>query len=146
MLNRIVLLGRLTADPETKQTPNGVSVATFTIAVDRNFTAKGQEKQTDFIPCVAWRATADFIGKYFQKGSLIAVDGSLQTRKFTDKQGNNRTAYEVIVDQVSFAGSKQDGGQPAPQQRPVAQQPQRSNSIDVDFGDFEEVDPFGLPF
>lgn len=146
MLNRIVLLGRLTADPETKQTPNGVSVATFTIAVDRSFTAKGQEKQTDFIPVVAWRATADFIGKYFQKGSLIAIDGSLQTRKFTDKQGNNRTAFEVIVDQVSFAGSKQEGGQAAPQQRPVAQQPQRSNSFDVDFGDFDEIDGEGLPF
>ena len=146
MLNRIVLLGRLTADPEIKTTPNGVSVATFTVAVDRSFTAKGQEKQTDFIPVVAWRATADFIGKYFQKGSLIAVDGSLQTRKFTDKQGNNRTAFEVIVDQVSFAGSKNDSSA-APTQRPAAQQPQqRSNNIDVDFGDFEEVDSFGLPF
>ena len=145
MLNRIVLLGRLTADPETKQTPNGVSVATFTIAVDRSFTAKGQEKQTDFIPCVAWRATADFIGKYFQKGSLIAIDGSLQTRKFTDKQGNNRTAYEVIVDQVSFAGSKTDSNA-APTQRPAVQQPQRSSSFDMgDFGDFEEVEE-GLPF
>ena len=138
MINRIVIMGRLTADPEYKQTPNGTAVVTFSVAVDRNYTAKGQEKQTDFIPCVAWRNTADFIRRYFAKGNMIALDGSLQTRKYTDKQGNNRSVFEVLVDQVSFAGSKSDS-------TPTAADPQKGN--DFDFGDFEEIgEDEGLPF
>lgn len=104
-LNHIVLLGRLTSDPEIKTTQSGLSVTSFSIACDRSY---GKDKQTDFIPCTAWRQTAEFIGKYFSKGSLIAVEGSLQSRKYTDKDGKNHIAYEVLVDRVHFAGSKSD--------------------------------------
>ncbi|MBO5990939.1 MAG: single-stranded DNA-binding protein [Lentisphaeria bacterium] len=105
-MNRVILMGRLTADPELRQTPSGISVATFTVAVDRRYQAKGQERESDFIPCVAWRQTGEFISQYFQKGRMIAVEGNLQTRKYEDKNGNKRTAYEVIVDQAYFADSK----------------------------------------
>ena len=109
MMNHISLMGRLVADPDLKTTQNGNSVASFRIAVDRNYTPQGQEKQADFIPCVAWRHTAEFISKYFSKGRMIALEGSLQSRNYEDKQGQKRTAYEVIVDQAYFADSKQDG-------------------------------------
>lgn len=109
MLNRVVLMGRITRDVELKTLSSGVTVASFTVAVDRNYTPKGQEKQTDFINCVAWRQTAEFIGKYFGKGSMIAVDGTLQTRKYQDKNGANHTATEVVVDNASFTGEKRDG-------------------------------------
>lgn len=109
MLNRVILMGRITHDVELKTLSSGVSVASFTVAVDRNYTPKGQEKQTDFINCVAWRQTAEFIGKYFGKGSMIAVEGTLQTRKYQDKTGANRTATEVVVDNASFTGEKRDG-------------------------------------
>lgn len=106
MLNVVALMGRLTADPELRATPAGVSVTSFTIAVDRSFVKQGEERQADFINCVAWRGTADFVAKYFQKGSPIAVDGSIQTRRYQDKNGNNRTAVEIVVDHVHFAGNK----------------------------------------
>lgn len=109
MMNHISLMGRLVADPELKTTQNGNSVASFRIAVDRNYTPQGQEKQADFIQCVAWRHTAEFISKYFAKGRMIALEGSLQTRNYEDKQGQKRTAYEVIVEQAYFADSKQEG-------------------------------------
>ena len=109
MLNRIILMGRLVADPELKSTQSGISVATFRIAVERNYTPQGQEKQADFISCVAWRQTAEFISKYFAKGRMIALEGSLQSRNYEDKQGQKRTAYEVIVDQAYFADSKPAG-------------------------------------
>ena len=108
MLNHIDLMGRLVADPELKTTQNGIAVTSFRIAVDRNYTPQGQEKQADFINCVAWRQTAEFIGKYFAKGRMIALEGSLQSRSYEDKQGQKRTAYEVIVDHAYFADSKQD--------------------------------------
>lgn len=107
MLNVVALMGRLTADPELRATPAGVSVTSFTIAVDRSFVKQGEERQADFINCVAWRGAADFVAKYFQKGSLIAVDGSIQTRRYQDKEGHNRTAFEVVVDNAHFAGSKE---------------------------------------
>lgn len=113
MLNIVALMGRLTADPELRTTPAGVSVASFTIAVDRSFVKQGEERQADFISCVAWRGTADFIAKYFQKGSLIAVDGSIQTRRYQDKDGHNRTTFEVVVDNAHFAGSKEKAEKPA---------------------------------
>ena len=110
MLNRIILMGRLVADPELRQTPNGVSVASFRIAVDRNYQSKETgERQADFISCVAWRQTGEFISRYFQKGRMIALEGSLQTRNYEDKTGAKRTAYEVIVDQAYFADSKPAG-------------------------------------
>lgn len=109
-MNTICLMGRLTAEPELKTTQNGVSVTSFTLAVDRAYTPKDQERQADFIPCVAWRQTAEFVTRYFRKGQRMALEGSLQSRKYTDKEGNNRTAFEVVADHVFFAESKQDSG------------------------------------
>lgn len=100
MLNKVILLGRLTADPELRSTQNGTSVTQFTLAVDRNY----QKEQTDFINCVAWKKIAEFISRNFSKGRMIAVEGSLQTRNYEDKQGNKRTATEVIVSNASFTG------------------------------------------
>ena len=110
MLNSIIIMGRLTADPELRTTSSGLSVSSFTVAVDRGYVKPGEEKKTDFIPVVAWRSTADFVSKYFRKGSMIAVQGSLQTRNYEDKNGNKRTAFEIIADQVSFCGSKAESG------------------------------------
>ena len=108
MFNLVVLTGRLTADPELKTTPNGISVTTFSIAVNRNYRA-GEEQQTDFINIVAWRQRAEFITKYFKKGSLIGIEGSIQTRRYQDKNGNNRTIFEVVVNNAQFVESKRDG-------------------------------------
>lgn len=106
-MNKVILGGRLTADCELKQTPQGVSVATFTIAVNRR-TSKEQEQQADFINCVAWRNTAEFISKYFKKGSSISIVGSIQTRSWTDNNGNNRYATEVKADEAYFVDGKND--------------------------------------
>ncbi len=110
MLNSIIIMGRLTADPELRTTSSGLSVSSFSVAVDRNFVRAGEEKKTDFINVVAWRQQADFVTKYFRKGSMIAVQGSLQTRNFEDKNGNKRVAYEIVADQISFCGSKAESG------------------------------------
>ena len=106
MLNNVVLMGRLTGDPELKTTQNNISVTTFCIAVDRRFKSNEGAKLTDFINCVAWRNTADFITRYFKKGDMIAVTGEIQTRSYTDKDGNKRTAVEVVIDEASFCGGK----------------------------------------
>lgn len=106
-MNVAILMGRLTDTPELRKTANGISVTSFSIAINRNFKS-GDERQTDFINCVAWRQTAEFIANYFTKGAMIAVEGSIQTRKYTDKDGNNRTATEVVVNQAHFTGSKRD--------------------------------------
>ena len=109
MLNHITLMGRLTRDPELRRTGSGVAVASFTIACDRDFTDKQSgEKKTDFIECVAWRGTGEFISKYFAKGRMIVVDGRLEIREWTDKDGNKRRNAEVIVDNAYFADSKRD--------------------------------------
>ena len=110
MLNSIIIMGRLTADPELRSTSSGLSVSSFTVAVDRNYVRAGEEKKTDFINVVAWRQQADFVSKYFRKGSMIAVQGSLQTRNYEDKNGNKRVAYEIVADQISFCGSKSESG------------------------------------
>ncbi len=107
-MNVICLMGRLTADPELRHTPSQVAVTTFSLAVDRAYQPKGQERQTDFINVVAWRGTAEFVCNYFRKGQRMALQGSLQSRNYTDKDGNKRTAYEVIADNVFFAESKRD--------------------------------------
>lgn len=109
MLNVVALMGRLVRDPELKTTQSGNSVCTFSIACDRSYTAKDEERKADFFTITAWRQTAEFICKYFQKGSLIAIEGSLQTRQYQDKNCNNRTATEVLASRVSFAGSKASG-------------------------------------
>ena len=106
-MNIICIMGRLTSAPEIKKTTSGVSVCSVSIAVDRDYKVNG-EKATDFIPCVFWRGTAEFVGKYFKKGDMIAVVGSLESRKYTDKDGNNRTVWEVKADKVSFCGGKKE--------------------------------------
>ena len=132
-MNNINLMGRLTFKPELKVTPSGVNVCRFQIAVDRKYTPKGEEKKTDFIDCVAWRQTADFLCKYFHKGNKIAVDGSLQTRNYKDKDGNNRKACEVNVENIYFCGGKA---------------PSEEKANGSDNADFEEinVDDDDLPF
>lgn len=106
MLNQVALMGRITQDLQLRQTPNGVPVVTFTVAVDRNYVRHGEERQTDFIPCVAWRQTAEFICKHFAKGRMIAVTGKNRTRSYTDKNDVKRSVMEVFVDEVSFTGEK----------------------------------------
>ena len=114
MLNVVAIMGRLVADPELRTTTQGNSVCSFRIACDHSYVQQGQERQADFIDIVAWRQQADFVSKYFQKGSLIAVEGSLQTRNYKDKQGNSRTAVEVVANNISFAGAKRQDAQSAP--------------------------------
>ena len=109
MLNIAAIMGRLTADPELRQTPNNVPVTSFTVAVARSFVKQGQERETDFINVVAWRNTAEFVCRYFKKGNTVAVNGSIQTRKYQDRGGNNRTAFEIVADNVHFCESKTSG-------------------------------------
>ena len=110
MLNRITVMGRLVRDPELRRTGSGVAVAGFTLAVDRDFLSKdGGEKETDFIDCVAWRQTGEFVSRYFTKGRMAVVSGRLQIRPWTDKDGNKRRSAEVIADNVYFGDSKRDG-------------------------------------
>lgn len=106
MLNVVAIMGRLVADPELRTTQQGTNVCTFRIACERSFAKQGEQRQADFIDIVAWRQQAEFVSKYFQKGSMIAVEGSLQTRNYQDKNGNNRTAVEVVANNISFAGAK----------------------------------------
>ena len=107
MLNHITIMGRLTRDPELRRTGSGIAVASFTVAVDRDFGGRdGGEKETDFIDCVAWRQTGEFVSKYFTKGSMIVVSGRLQIRSWTDKDGNKRRTAEVVADNVYFGESK----------------------------------------
>ena len=109
MLNHIVIMGRLTRDPELRRTGSGIAVASFTVAVDRDFGGRdGGEKETDFIDCVAWRQTGEFVSKYFTKGRMIVVSGRLQIRSWTDKDGNKRRTAEVVADNVYFGDSKRD--------------------------------------
>lgn len=169
MLNKVIIMGRLTADPELRQTPNGVSTCQFTVAVDRNYTPQGGERQSDFITVVAWRQTAEFVSRYFAKGRMICVEGNLRTRTYDDKRYPDVRHYvtEVYADSVYFTGEKaqQGGGNYAPQQfaqpqysQPApaqsapqyAPQPSQQSAPAVSFGDlgdFEEVIGDGdLPF
>lgn len=106
MLNVVAIQGRLTHDPELKTTPNGVSVCSFRIACERSYSSKGEERKADFFTITAWRQTAEFVCKYFQKGSMIAIEGSLQTRQYQDQQGSNRTVVEIVANNVSFCSGK----------------------------------------
>ena len=108
MLNKVILMGRFTRDPELRSTPQGISTCSFSIAVDRNFVRQGEERKADFINCVAWRQTAEFISKYFKKGNMVALEGSIQTRSWDDQDGKKRYATDVVVNQVYFAESKRD--------------------------------------
>lgn len=138
MLNKAILMGRLCADPDLRQTTNGVSVCAFSIAVERNH-SNGGERQTDFIDVVAWRKTAEFVNQYFHKGSMIIVEGSIQTRSYQDKNGNKRKAVEVVADNVQFGESKNSAqGNATPPQ--AAQTPQYEIH-DISYGDSDDL-PF----
>ena len=108
MLNQIIIMGRLTRDPELRRTQSGTAVCSFSVAVDRDFKSQSGEKETDFIDVVAWRQTGEFVSKYFTKGRMIVVSGSLQSRKWQDRNGQNRISWEVIADNVYFGDSKRD--------------------------------------
>ena len=158
MLNVVAIMGRLVADPELRTTPQGTNVCSFRIACDRNFVRQGEQRQADFIDIVAWRSQAEFVSKYFQKGSLIAIDGSIQTRQYQDKNGNNRTAIEIVANNVNFAAPKSANAAPmgdagygaptaAPAPRPAAQAapaPSYSAGSNDDFALIE--DEGDLPF
>ena len=159
MLNHIVLMGRLTRDPELRRTGSGVAVASFTLAVDRDYAAQGAEKETDFVDIVAWRNTAEFVSKYFAKGRTAVVSGRLQIRNWQDKEGNKRRSAEVVADNVYFGDSKRDnadGGSfnqsqgyaqsfnQVPQQ-PAYQAPQNVSAAPSDFSMLSDDDP-DLPF
>ena len=110
MLNHVVIMGRMVRDPELRQLDNGTSVTSFSVAVERNYVDKTtNERQADFLNVVAWRQTADFVCKYFHQGDMIALEGSLQSRKYTDKDGNNRIAIEIVASNISFCGGKNGG-------------------------------------
>ena len=110
MLNKIILMGRLTRDPELRRTQSGTAVTSFSLAVDRDFKSQGGDKETDFIDIVAWRNTAEFVSKYFTKGRMAVVEGRLQIRDWTDRDGGKRRSAEVIADNVYFGDSKREGG------------------------------------
>ena len=149
MLNRVVLMGRITHDLELKQTQNGTAVLSFNLAVERNYAPQGEERQTDFISCVAWRKTAEFINKYFAKGRMIAIEGNIQTRNYDDKNGVKHYVTEVIVDSVSFTGEQRD----VASSPPLGNSQSENNSMnggshnDIDIDDFEVViSDDGVPF
>lgn len=144
MINSVVLMGRLTYEPELKSTSGGISVIHFQIACDRNYQAKGEERKADFIDVTAWRQTAEFISRYFHKGSMIAVEGSIQTDNFVDKDGNNRKSVTVVANRVSFCGSKAENGTTA---NPEFSQPP-PNYASADEPEFEEIvdEDDDLPF
>lgn len=132
MLNRIIVMGRMTRDPELRRTNSGTAVASFSLAVDRDFKPQSGEKETDFIDVVAWRNTAEFVSKYFSKGRMAVVEGRLQIRDWTDKEGNKRRSAEIVAGSVYFGDSKRDGVDTA------QSEPQ---------GDFSEIEDDGnLPF
>lgn len=138
MLNHITIMGRLTRDPELRRTGSGAAVASFTVAVDRDFTNKDSgEKETDFIECVAWKNTAEFVNKYFKKGTLAVISGRLQIRSWTDKEGNKRRTAEIVVEHIYFGESK----------KPDAEQPAQSGyaAPAQNFAMLEDDDP-QLPF
>ena len=143
MLNKIILMGRLTRDPELRRTQSGTSVASFSLAVERDFKSQSGEKETDFIDIVAWRNTADFVSKYFTKGRMAVVEGRLQMRDWTDKDGGKRRSAEVIADHVYFGDSKREDTSGASGGYQVAGRP-----VDVrSDGEFDEVEDDGtLPF
>lgn len=135
MYNHIAIMGRLTRDPELRRTGSGTAVTSFTLAVDRDFSGKdGGEKETDFIDCVAWRQTAEFVSKYFSKGRMALVSGRLQIRGWTDKDGNKRRAAEVIADSVYFGDSKKE----ATDREPDAYYPPQPPASDYAMLDYDD--------
>ncbi|HAU50992.1 MAG TPA: single-stranded DNA-binding protein [Clostridiales bacterium] len=159
-MNKVILMGRLTKDPEVKQTPSNIAVCSFTIACDRRFKSQNGERQSDFINCVAWRQQATLLGNYFHKGSRIAVVGSLQSRSYDDQNGQKRYVTEVVVDEIEFVDTRSEAqgqGAPAPasaapaQSAPtasvVAQTPPPAQQIDPGFeASMDSDDSSQLPF
>ncbi len=148
MLNRIVLMGRLTRDPELRRTQSGIAVTSFSLACDRDFKSQSGEKETDFIDIVAWRGTAEFVSKYFAKGRMAVVEGRLQIRDWTDKDGGKRRSAEVVADNVYFGDSKRDsapGGYQAPPHYGEAVSRGASADSHADFAEIGEEDG-ELPF
>jgi len=156
MLNKVILMGRLTRDPELRSTQTGVSVASFTLAVDRGYSRNNDSGQqtADFISIVAWRNTAEFVSKWFRKGQMVAVSGRLQVRSWKDRDGNNRTTTEVVADECFFADSKRDGAGANPMGAPAPMDNSAFSSAQSDFApaamssDFEELlgEDTELPF
>ena len=144
MINKTILLGRVASEPNLKQTQSGVSVLSFTVAVERSYTKQGEEKQADFISCVAWKNTAEFISKYFSKGRMIALEGNLRTRTYEDKKGSKHYVAEVYIDNVSFTGeAKQDGNSVVAKSATTQSKPVNIGNFD----DFEEIiSEDGVPF
>ncbi len=140
MINSVVLMGRLTAEPELRSTQSGTSLTRFTIAVNRY--SKDGENKVDFIDVTAWRKTAEFVSRYFHKGSMIAVQGSIQTDNYTDKEGNKRKSFQIVANNVSFCGSKDESAS----SNPVFDQQQSHQPTDT--SDFEPIDDddYELPF
>lgn len=135
MLNSAIIQGRICANPELRHTPNDIAVTTFTVATDKG---SGDKKQTSFIDCVAWRGTAELVCKWFQKGSAIIVQGSIQTRSYQDKDGNKRKAFEIVADNVHFAESKRDGDSHGSRAQAASYRPDVSYTSG-NTGDFEEI-------
>ena len=135
-MNNIIIMGRLTDNPELRKTPNDISVTSFSVAVQRAY-RNGDDRQTDFFNCVAWRGNAEFISKYFTKGQMIAVEGSMQSRRYDDRDGNNRTAWEIQVSQAHFCGSKNENSADGGFSRGAEAAPSFSNA---GAGDFTELD------
>lgn len=148
MLNRVILMGRITHSLELKQTGSGVSVLSFSVAVERSFAKQGEERQADFINCVAWRQQAEFISKYFAKGRMIALEGNLRTRTYDDKNGAKHYVTEVYVDSVSFTGEPKDNGNNAQSTPQSNAQPATKPAVNIgDISDFEEIlSDDGVPF
>lgn len=146
MLNHVVIMGRLTRDPELRRTGSGVAVTSFTVAVDRDFGNKDSgEKETDFIDCVAWRQTGEFVSKYFTKGRMAVVPGRLQIRSWTDKDGNKRRTAEVIADNVYFGDSKKEESAPSDQYTGFINNPDPQPAPANDFAVLDDDDAH-LPF
>lgn len=147
MLNTAILMGRLTRDPEMRRTSGDIPVTSFTLAVNRDYAKPSDEQQADFINIVCWRKTAEFVSKYFAKGMLVAVEGSIQTRTYTDSQDIKRHAFEIVANKVHFAEPKRDSAAPASQKPPAAQdgmseieQNARAAGISVKNDDFIEIE------
>lgn len=159
MLNRVILMGRLTAEPDYRTTPSGVAMARFTLAVERDFTGQNNERQTDFLDVIVWRQRADFVSKYFHKGQLVAVQGSIQVSSYTDREGNKRRSWDIVADQVYFAEGKRDNDRqnnydysryeqmtPPPEQTSPSYGESVSSYQSGNDGDFTPVADDDLPF
>lgn len=141
MINSVVIMGRLTYEPELRSTQSGISVIRFQVACDRNYQKSGEERKADFIDVTAWRQTAEFVSRYFHKGSMIAVEGSIQTDSYTDKDGNKSKSVQVVANNVSFCGSKAENNVNQPPQKPT-----ENAAVGSDFETFDdEDDEYDLP-